>query len=71
MPAADLLRPAQLPQPAPRKALFALLKEPEDARLTGGTRSLDRRLLGLNLKGTLKRITQPRIGLDETHPTAA
>jgi len=28
-----------------------LAKEPEDARITGGTRSLDRRLLGLNLAG--------------------
>ncbi len=38
------------PQPSLRTAsVFALPKEPEDARLTGGTRSLDRRLLGLNL----------------------
>lgn len=37
-------------QPAPR-ILFALPKEPEDARITGGTRSLDRRLLALNLNG--------------------
>jgi hypothetical protein len=29
--------------------------EPEDARLTGGTRSLSRRLLGLNLTGRLDR----------------
>jgi hypothetical protein len=29
----------------------ALPFEPEDARLTGGTRSLSRRLLGLNLTG--------------------
>ena len=37
-------------QPAPRSAnLFAMPKEPEDARLTGGTRSLERRLLALNL----------------------
>ncbi len=28
------------------------LREPEDARLTGGTRSLDRRLLGLNVLST-------------------
>ena len=36
-------------QPAPRRAsLFMLPNEPEDARLTGGTRSLDRRLLALN-----------------------
>lgn len=28
------------------------LHEPEDARLTGGTRSLDRRLLGLNVLST-------------------
>jgi hypothetical protein len=31
-------------------AFFALPKEPEDARITGGTRSLDRRLLALNLR---------------------
>jgi hypothetical protein len=35
-------------QPAHR-VLFALPGEPEDARITGGTRSLDRRLLALNL----------------------
>jgi hypothetical protein len=36
----------------PRTArLFTLPKEPEDARITGGTRSLDRRLLALNLSG--------------------
>jgi hypothetical protein len=34
-----------------RSALFSLAKEPEDARLTGGTRSLERRLLALNLGG--------------------
>ncbi|HWB33014.1 MAG TPA: hypothetical protein VG714_07575 [Acidobacteriaceae bacterium] len=38
------------PKPALRTAsMFSLPKEPEDARLTGGTRSLDRRLLALNL----------------------
>jgi hypothetical protein len=31
--------------------LLAVQKEPEDARLTGGTRSLERRLLALNLYG--------------------
>jgi len=35
--------------------LFSLPKEPEDAKLTGGTRSLDRRLLALNVAGTLPR----------------
>ena len=34
-------------------SLFSLPSEPEDARLTGGTRSLDRRLLALNVAGTL------------------
>jgi hypothetical protein len=34
---------------------FALPSEPEDARLTGGTRSLSRRLLGLNLSGRVAR----------------
>ncbi len=35
------------------KSIFiALAKESEDARITGATRSLDRRLLGLNLRGS-------------------
>jgi hypothetical protein len=36
-------------QAVSRASLLSLAKEPEDARLTGGTRSLDRRLLALNL----------------------
>lgn len=36
-------------------SLFTLPNEPEDARLTGGTRSLDRRLLALNLSGSLPK----------------
>ena len=36
-------------------SLLPLPNEPEDARLTGGTRSLDRRLLALNLAGSLAR----------------
>lgn len=44
-------------QPAPRAAnMLALPKEPEDARLTGGTRSLDRRLLALNVSGYLSKV---------------
>jgi hypothetical protein len=31
--------------------LLSLPREPEDARITGGTRSLARRLLALNLSG--------------------
>jgi hypothetical protein len=34
------------------RVVFRLPNEPEDARITGGTRSLDRRLLGLNLART-------------------
>ncbi|HEV2620350.1 MAG TPA: hypothetical protein VGU23_10485 [Acidobacteriaceae bacterium] len=46
------LRPVPNRQPSPRLAHQLILeKEPEDARLTGGTRSLDRRLLALNLYG--------------------
>ena len=38
------------------KARFGRLpQESEDAKLTGDTRSLDRRLLGLNLGGSLAR----------------
>jgi hypothetical protein len=45
-----------LRQPTLRgSSLFALPKEPEDARLTGGTRSLDRRLLALNLAGSFAK----------------
>jgi hypothetical protein len=48
------LRSAQMrPFPPRQTPLFSLPKEPEDAFLTGGTRSLDRRLLALNLNGTL------------------
>jgi hypothetical protein len=40
----------------PVSAGFSMLPfEPEDARLTGGTRSLSRRLLGLNLTGRIAR----------------
>ncbi len=40
--------------------------EPEDARLTGVTRSLNRRLLGLNLKGSRMQETG-----EELHPMIA
>jgi hypothetical protein len=40
----------------PSSVGFSMLPaEPEDARLTGGTRSLSRRLLGLNLTGRIDR----------------
>ncbi len=48
-PAASRFRPIPSRQPSVRAAsLLALAKEPEDAGITGGTRSLDRRLLALN-----------------------
>ena len=64
------LRPVLVAGPAARNA--ALLKsrfsrmpqEPEDARMTGVTRSLNRRLLALNLYGTLshtKMLAESRI----------
>jgi hypothetical protein len=34
------------------------LNEPEDARLTGGTRSLARRLLGLNVLAAYKKVPE-------------
>ena len=47
------VRPGSGQQPMLRgPGLFTLPKEPEDARITGGTRSLDRRLLALNLSGS-------------------
>lgn len=39
-----------------RSAFIALPKEGEDARITGSTRSLDRRLLALNLHGRLSSV---------------
>jgi hypothetical protein len=49
VPSTDLRRP-QSRMAVPHAAAFsALPKEPEDARITGGTRSLERRLLALNL----------------------
>jgi hypothetical protein len=46
--------PSRQPSPRPTN-LLSLPNEPEDARLTGGTRSLDRRLLALNVAGYLSR----------------
>jgi hypothetical protein len=42
-------------RPAARRSFQALPRENEDTEITGGTRSLERRLLGLNLSGSLKR----------------
>lgn len=66
-------RPVPTLQPAPRAAsLFTLPNEPEDAGLTGGTRSLDRRLLALNLAGSLAKPSGPaRAFLTETRLTKA
>jgi hypothetical protein len=57
-------QPAARPQVPALHTLFTLPREPEDARLTGGTRSLDRRLLALNVAGTLgkRRPASERIG---------
>jgi len=67
---ATYLRPIPIRQPATRKAsLFALPKEPEDAQITGGTRSLDRRLLALNLAGSRRQPAQPT--LSSIQPSAA
>jgi hypothetical protein len=50
-------RTVQSRQAAPRTLPFTSLpQEPEDARITGGTRSLDRRLLALNVSGTRKAV---------------
>jgi hypothetical protein len=47
------------------KSRFARLpQEPEDARLTGVTRSLNRRLLALNIPGSL------RMGSEDMFPVA-
>lgn len=39
-----------------KSAFFALPNESEDAKITGSTRSLDRRLLALNLNGSLMSV---------------
>lgn len=44
-----------IPRLETRACFMPLPQESEDARITGGTRSLDRRLLGLNLGGSLTR----------------
>jgi hypothetical protein len=66
-PSADASRPYLVAgrkgrTPAVNKAAFlALPKESEDARITGSTRSLDRRLLGLNMK-PVKSVKAPASG---------
>jgi hypothetical protein len=56
------------PRPAagetPVATLRSLAKEPEDADLTGGTRSLDRRLLALNFGVSVSKIeaVKKRVG---------
>jgi len=69
----------QFPSPAPSlrsASLFSLPKEPEDAGLTGGTRSLDRRLLALNLAPFAKArpvrsVPAPKRMAAPMRPTAA
>jgi hypothetical protein len=52
-PVPGMLRSIATREPSTRAAhLLAQQKEPEDANLTGGTRTLDRRLLALNLYGS-------------------
>lgn len=41
-----------------QRGAFAKLNEPEDAGLTGMTRSLGRRLLGLNIAGAAKPVAR-------------
>jgi hypothetical protein len=55
---------------AARSSSFTLPKEPEDARITGGTRSLDRRLLALNVAGSLSRVAlvKPKVSSDRALP---
>ncbi len=54
----DLVARSQRPLPIPHPSLLSksrfarLPQEPEDARITGVTRSLQRRLLALNVKGS-------------------
>lgn len=52
----------QLMRSAEKKALRFLAKEPEDAQLTGATRSLYRRLTGLNLPESYPAKKVGRVG---------
>lgn len=46
------------------KSRFARMpQEPEDARLTGVTRSLQRRLLALNIRGSLLQTSEYSLGV--------
>jgi hypothetical protein len=48
------------------------LREPEDARLTGGTRSLMRRVMGLNVTALAEaRKAQPRPVASKPHAQVA
>jgi hypothetical protein len=47
--------PANSPNPLAEKQRNAL-SEPDDARITGGTRSLSRRLLGLNVTSAPRKV---------------
>lgn len=47
----------------PGKRSAIAMSEPEDAQLTGMTRSLDRRLLALNLKPVASASSQPTTAL--------
>jgi len=69
---ATYLRPIPTRQPTPRRAaLFTLPKEPEDAQITGGTRSLDRRLLALNISGSRPKPAESRSSLSNIQAAAA
>ena len=79
-PVTNVTRRLQFPSPPPAlrtAGLFTLPKEPEDARLTGGTRSLERRLLALNVAGTFARaratrpVPVPQRMAAPLHPSAA
>ena len=61
------------PIPAPAASPIFMPKEPDDALLTGGTRSLDRRLLGLNLLGSLpvRKATTPERVIAARQPAVA
>ncbi len=53
IPGTETRRSRYAPVPAPRKSVSAVVKmatEPDDAHITGATRSLSRRLLALNVR---------------------
>ena len=60
--------PHLLPLSGANRFESSIFGEDEDARLTGSTRSLPRRLLALNIAGTLRPATEEKLPVREFAP---